>query len=462
MDAKPVAHYPAPPPVIEPGHTFESVNEKISRVVLGGRHPIGWFVMLGIGILGTNMLGLSVGYLLLKGIGIWGNNIPVGWAFDIINFVWWIGIGHAGTLISAILLLLNQSWRTSINRFAEAMTLFAVACAAMFPLIHTGRPWLAAYWLLPYPNTMGLWPQFRSPLIWDVFAVSTYASVSALFWYTGLIPDLATLRDRTKNVHLARIYGMLALGWRGSARHWQRYETAYLLLAGMSTPLVLSVHTVVSFDFSVGIVPGWHATIFPPYFVAGAIYAGFAMVLLLAIPLRKMYGVEDFITMRHLENMAKITLVTGLIVCYGYAMEAFYSWYSANVYEQYMINNRALYGPYAWSYWALIFCNGIIPQTLWIKRFRTNTTWLFIMALIVSVGMWLERFVIIVTSLHRDFLPSSWDMYYPTIWDFSTFFGTIGLFITLMFLFVRVLPMISIFEMRTLVPESKVKGGGAH
>jgi Ni/Fe-hydrogenase subunit HybB-like protein len=332
----------------------------------------------------------------------------------------------------------------------------------MFPLIHTGRPWLAAYWLLPYPNTMGLWPQFRSPLIWDVFAVSTYASVSALFWYTGLIPDLATLRDRTKNVHLARIYGMLALGWRGSARHWQRYETAYLLLAGMSTPLVLSVHTVVSFDFSVGIVPGWHATIFPPYFVAGAIYAGFAMVLLLAIPLRKMYGVEDFITMRHLENMAKITLVTGLIVCYGYAMEAFYSWYSANVYEQYMINNRALYGPYAWSYWALIFCNGIIPQTLWIKRFRTNTTWLFIMALIVSVGMWLERFVIIVTSLHRDFLPSSWDMYYPTIWDFSTFFGTIGLFITLMFLFVRVLPMISIFEMRTLVPESKVKGGGAH
>ena len=337
MDSKTVAHYPTPPPIIEPGHTFETVTEKISRIVLGGRHPLGWFIALGIGFIFANVLMVSVGYLLLKGIGIWGNNIPVGWAFDIINFVWWIGIGHAGTLISAILLLLKQDWRTSINRFAEAMTLFAVACAAMFPLIHTGRPWLAAYWLFPYPNTMNIWPQFRSPLIWDVFAVSTYASVSALFWYTGLIPDLATLRDRTKSRRLARVFGVLALGWRGSARHWQRYENAYLLLAGMSTPLVLSVHTIVSFDFSVGIVPGWHATIFPPYFVAGAIYAGFAMVLLLAIPLRKMYGVEDFITMRHLENMAKITLVTGLIVCYGYVMEAFYGWYSANEYEQFMI-----------------------------------------------------------------------------------------------------------------------------
>jgi molybdopterin-containing oxidoreductase family membrane subunit len=341
------------------------------------------------------------------------------------------------------------------------MTLFAVACAAMFPLIHTGRPWLAAYWLFPYPNTMNLWPQFRSPLIWDVFAVGTYASVSALFWYVGLIPDLATLRDRAKRRFPQYLYGALALGWRGSARHWQRYETAYLLLAGLSTPLVLSVHSVVSFDFSVGILPGWHATIFPPYFVAGAIYAGFAMVLTLAIPLRRMYGLEDFITMRHLENMAKVTLVTGLIVVYGYAMEVFYAWYSANQYEKFMMYNR-MTGPYGWSYWALIFCNGIVPQTLWIKRLRTNTIWLFIMALIVSVGMWLERFVIIVTSLHRDFLPSSWDMYYPTFWDFSTFFGTIGLFVTLMFLFVRVLPMISIFEMRTLVPEAKVKGGEGH
>jgi molybdopterin-containing oxidoreductase family membrane subunit len=308
---------------------------------------------------------------------------------------------------------------------------------------------------------MSLWPQFRSPLIWDVFAVSTYGSVSALFWYVGLVPDLATLRDRARGRIGQYIYGALSLGWRGSARHWQRYETAYLLLAGMSTPLVLSVHTVVSFDFSVGILPGWHATIFPPYFVAGAIYAGFAMVLTLAIPLRRMYGLEDFITMRHLENMAKVTLVTGLIVVYGYAMEAFFAWYSANVYEKYMMVNRVT-GPYGWVYWLLIVCNGIVPQTLWIKRVRTNTVWLFIMALIVSVGMWLERFVIIVTSLHRDFLPSSWEMYYPTIWDFSTFFGTIGLFVTLMFLFIRVLPMISIFEMRTLIPEAKVKGHEGH
>jgi Ni/Fe-hydrogenase subunit HybB-like protein len=462
MDSKLARSYPAPPPVIEPGHTFESVTERISRVVLGGRHPLPWFIWLFVGFIGANMLMVSIGYLLFTGIGIWGTNIPVGWAFPIINFVWWIGIGHAGTLISAILLLLKQEWRTSINRFAEAMTLFAVACAAIFPLIHTGRPWLAAYWLFPYPNTMGLWPQFRSPLIWDVFAVSTYATVSALFWYTGLIPDLATLRDRAKTQRVARIYGVLALGWRGSARHWQRYEKAYLLLAGMSTPLVLSVHTVVSFDFSVGITPGWHATIFPPYFVAGAIYAGFAMVLLLAIPLRRWYHLEDFITMRHLENMAKVTLVTGLIVVYGYAMEAFYAWYSANLYEQFMIYNRAWHGPYAWTYWLLIFCNGLTPQTLWFKRLRTNTTWLFIMALIVSVGMWLERFVIVVTSLHRDFLPSSWDMYYPTFWDYSTFFGTVGLFILLFFLFVRVLPMISIFEMRTMVPEAEVKGSEGH
>jgi molybdopterin-containing oxidoreductase family membrane subunit len=331
----------------------------------------------------------------------------------------------------------------------------------MFPLIHTGRPWLAIYWLLPYPNSMGIWPQFRSPLIWDVFAVGTYGTVSLLFWYTGLVPDLATLRDRAKSKRIGRLFGVLALGWRGSARHWQRYETAYLILAGMSTPLVLSVHTVVSFDFSVGIIPGWHATIFPPYFVAGAIYAGFAMVLLLAIPLRRWYGLQDFITMRHLENMAKVTLVTGLIVVYGYASEAFFAWYSANPYEKYMFYNRTT-GPYGWVYWLLIFCNGLVPQSLWSKRLRTNTAWLFLVAFVVSVGMWLERFVIIVTSLHRDFLPSSWEMYYPTVWDFSTFFGTIGLFVTLMFLFIRVLPMISIFEMRTLLPAAKVKGGGEH
>jgi molybdopterin-containing oxidoreductase family membrane subunit len=308
---------------------------------------------------------------------------------------------------------------------------------------------------------MGIWPQFRSPLIWDVFAVSTYGTVSLLFWYTGLVPDLATMRDRAKSKFIGRLFGVLALGWRGSARHWQRYETAYLILAGMSTPLVLSVHTVVSFDFSVGIIPGWHATIFPPYFVAGAIYAGFAMVLLLAIPLRRWYGLEDFITMRHLENMAKVTLVTGLIVFYGYMSEAFFAFYSANGYEKYMMRNRA-FGPYGWVYWLLIFCNGVVPQSLWSKRLRTSIPWLFFVAFVVSVGMWLERFVIIVTSLHRDFLPSSWEMYYPTIWDFSTFFGTIGLFVMLMFLFIRVLPMISIFEMRTLLPAAKVKGGGEH
>jgi molybdopterin-containing oxidoreductase family membrane subunit len=443
-------------PVIEPGHNFGSITDKIAAIVLTKHTPAVWFVVAGIGFLMTVMLFGAITKLLFTGVAIWGNNQPVGWAFDIINFVWWIGIGHAGTLISAILLLFRQSWRTSINRFAEAMTLFAVACAAMFPLFHTGRPWLAAYWLFPYPNTMNMWPQFRSPLIWDVFAVSTYGTVSLLFWYTGLIPDLATMRDRARNRFLRSIYGVLSMGWRGSAQHWYRYETAYLLLAGLSTPLVLSVHSVVSFDFAVGIVPGWHATIFPPYFVAGAIYAGFAMVLTLAIPLRAMFSLHDFITDRHLENMAKVMLVTGLIVVYGYAMEAFFGFYSGNQFELYAIKNR-MTGPYWWSYWMLILCNGVIPQTMWFKSLRTNKAVLFIVSLVVGVGMWLERFVIIVTSLHRDFLPSSWDMYYPTRWDFMTFFGTIGLFVTLMFLFVRVLPMISIFEMRTLLPEAKVK-----
>jgi Ni/Fe-hydrogenase subunit HybB-like protein len=456
----PVADYPVHP-VIEPGHTFTTVTDKIAAIVLTRQHPWSWFFGLAVGFALTMMLMMALGYLLVRGTGIWGINIPVGWGFAIINFVWWIGIGHAGTLISAILLLLKQDWRTSINRFAEAMTLFAVACAAIFPLVHTGRPWLAAYWLFPYPNSMGIWPQFRSPLIWDVFAVSTYATVSLLFWYTGLVPDLATLRDRARNRHVARVYGMLSLGWRGSARHWQRYETAYLLLAGLSTPLVLSVHTVVSFDFAVAIIPGWHATIFPPYFVAGAIYAGFAMVLTLAIPLRVVYNLQDFITMRHLENMGKVMLVTGLIVGYGYVMEAFFGWYSANQYEEYMILNR-MTGPYWLMYWTLILCNIVTPQFLWIKGVRTTPILLFLIAMVVNVGMWLERFVIVITSLHRDFLPSSWDMFYPTRWDWMTFIGTIGLFITLFFLFIRVLPMISIFEMRTIVPGAKVKGTSSH
>ncbi|MFN8065033.1 MAG: NrfD/PsrC family molybdoenzyme membrane anchor subunit [Vicinamibacterales bacterium] len=448
------------PIVIAPGHTFASVTDKISSIVLTQRTPVGYYIALltAAGLAGLLLMSLS--YLVVKGIGIWGNNIPVGWAFDITNFVWWIGIGHAGTLISAILLLLKQTWRTSINRFAEAMTLFAVACAGIFPLFHTGRPWLA-YWLFPIPNTMSVWPQFRSPLIWDVFAVSTYATVSALFWYVGLVPDVATLRDRAQGKVAQRIYGMMSLGWRGSARHWHRYETAYLLLAGLSTPLVVSVHSVVSFDFSVSILPGWHTTIFPPYFVAGAIYSGFAMVLTLAIPMRVVYGLEDFITMRHLQNMAKVMLLTGLIVAYGYGVEAFMAWYGGNYYEGFMMLNR-INGPYWPQYWALIFCNVIFPQLLWFKKIRMNVPMLFVISIVVNVGMWLERFVIIVLSLHRDFLPSSWGMFRPTFWDWSTYVGTIGLFLTLFFLFVRLLPAISIFEMRTIVPEAKVQEGHGH
>ena len=460
----PPGDFRAPLPVVQPGYGLRSITDKLTSVVLTPTTPTAWFIVLGIAFTFLTGLLVALSYLLLKGIGIWGNNVPVGWAFDIINFVWWIGIGHAGTLISAILLLFKQDWRTSINRFAEAMTLFAVLCAALFPLVHTGRPWLAIYWLFPYPNTMLLWPNFRSPLIWDVFAVSTYGTVSLLFWSVGLIPDLATFRDKTVNPVLKKVFGILAMGWRGSARHWARYEKAYLLLAGLSTPLVLSVHTVVSFDFAVSVLPGWHATIFPPYFVAGAIYAGFAMVLTLAIPIRVMFKVQDFITLRHIETMALVTLVTGMIVVYGYLCEAFFGWYSANEYERFMLKNRIYYGPYAWSYWLLLICNFIVPQILWSKRLRRNIPVVFVVCMFVNVGMWLERFVIIVTSLHRDFVPSSWDMYYPTIWDFMTLFGTIGLFTTLMFLFVRLLPMIAIFEMKTLLPESRVKHpeGGKH
>jgi Ni/Fe-hydrogenase subunit HybB-like protein len=440
------------PPVIEPGHTYASVTDKISSIVLSRKQPKGWYFGFAIAFALLMLLTYAVTYLLVVGVGIWGINIPVGWGFAIVNFVWWIGIGHAGTLISAILLLLRQKWRTSINRFAEAMTLFAVACAGMFPLLHMGRPWLF-YWMMPYPNTMYLWPQFRSPLVWDVFAVSTYATVSLMFWFVGLIPDLATLRDRAKNRAAKVIYGIFAMGWRGSAVHWHRYETASLLLAGLATPLVVSVHTVVSFDFAAALVPGWHTTIFPPYFVAGAIYSGFAMVMTLAIPIRKFYGLEDFITMRHLENMAKVMLATGLIVAYGYMMETFGAFYSGNQYDRFMVLNR-WFGPYAFFYWMLIMCNIVIPQMMWFKKVRMNVGVLFVISLIVNIGMWLERFIIVVTSLHRDFLPSSWGMYYPTRWDWATYTGTIGLFLTLLFLFIRYLPVISISEMRVLVEES--------
>lgn len=439
--------------ILAPGHTYASVTDRISAIVLTRRTPRGWYIGFAVAFALVMIMLVAIGYLVLKGIGIWGVNVPVGWGFAIINFVWWIGIGHAGTLISAILLLLRQEWRTSINRFAEAMTLFAVACAGIFPLLHVGRPWLA-YWLLPYPNTMGLWPQFRSPLVWDVFAVSTYATVSFLFWYVGLIPDFATLRDRTQQRLARAVYGILAMGWRGSAVHWHRYQTAYLLLAGLATPLVISVHTVVSLDFAVSVIPGWHATIFPPYFVAGAIYAGFAMVLTLGIPIRAIYKLEDFITMRHLQNMAMIILATGLIVAYGYLMEIFMAWYGGNPYESYMVRNR-MQGPYAPAYWALILCNVLVPQALWFRRVRRSVVGLFAVAMVVNVGMWLERFVIVITSLHRDFLPSSWGMYYPTAWDWALYVGTIGLFFALLFLFIRFLPMISIFEMRELVEEHR-------
>src|SRR5664280_2768194 len=481
------------PPVIAPGYTPATVTDKISAAVLN-KTPKWWYLGFFVSFMALQLLLITMVKLLILGVGIWGINIPVGWGFAIVNFVWWIGIGHAGTLISAILLLLRQTWRTSINRFAEAMTLFAVAAAAQFVLFHTGRQWLAVYWLFPsphtlgawpqfrsplmwavfavaaaaqfvlfhtgrqwlavywlfpYPNTMGVWPQFRSPLMWDVFAVSTYATISALFWFVGLIPDLATLRDRSKHWFGKIAYGMLAMGWRGSARHWHNYETASLLLAGLATPLVVSVHTVVSFDFAVGIIPGWHSTIFPPYFVAGAIYSGFAMVMTLSIPLRKMFGLEDFITMRHLQNMAKIMLATGLIVAYGYAIEIFMAWYSGNPFEQFMMKNRVL-GPYGWVWSLLILCNILTPQLLWLRKVRDSVGMLFVISIVVNVGMWLERFVIVVTSLHRDFVPSSWGMYVPTGWDWAFFVGSLGLFFSLMFLFIRFLPVISIFEMRTI------------
>jgi molybdopterin-containing oxidoreductase family membrane subunit len=443
--------------VLGADHTYETVTEKIATVIFGGRFTLAWFMGLAMSVFLLGMMMVAMIYLILMGVGIWGVNIPVGWGMDIVNFVWWIGIGHAGTLISAILLLLHQNWRTSINRFAEAMTLFAVMCAAIYPLAHLGRHQYF-YWLMPFPNTMGLWPQFRSPLEWDVFAVSTYFTVSLCFWLIGLIPDFATMRDRAKNKYAKIIFGGLSLGWRNSARHWHNYNALYLILAGISTPLVLSVHSIISFDFAVGIVPGWHSTIFPPYFVAGAVYAGFAMVLNLAIPLRAAFNLRDLITMKHLENSAKVMLATGLIVFYGYMTEAFFGAYSANKYEWYMTFNSRMIGPYAPVYWSLILCNGLTPQLLWFKKVRTNIPMLFIIATIVNVGMWLERFVIIVTSLNRDYLPTSWGMYYPTVWDWSLYIGTFGLFFTCFFLFARFVPVIAIAEMRELVHHQQHSG----
>lgn len=448
---------PEIPPLPE-GYTYATVSDKISSIVLGQRRRLGWFVGFGVSFLLVMLLFYAIGCLLVWGVGIWGINIPVAWGFAIVNFVWWIGIGHAGTLISAILLLLHQRWRTSINRFAEAMTIFAVACAALFPLLHLGRPWLF-YWLFPYyPSYMGVWPQFRSPLVWDVFAVSTYFTVSVLFWYVGMIPDLATLRDRARSKFKQIVYGIMSFGWRGSAIHWSRYEMASLLLAGLATPLVVSVHTVVSFDFTIAIVPGWHSTIFPPYFVAGAIYSGFAMVLTLAIPLRKFYHLEEFITLKHLDNCGKLMLATGLIVGYGYFMETFMALWSGDIFDKYMIHNREL-GPYWFIYTIVLLCNVIIPQALWSRRVRRNVAALFALAIIVNVGMWTERFMIVVVSLHRDFTPSAWGLYIPTRWDWAVLAGSLGLFAACFYLFVRYLPAISIFETRRELAEEKKEEG---
>lgn len=439
--------------LLAPGLTYQTVTDKISSIVLTRRTPPAWLVAASLSAALTLLLFISVGVLFARGVGIWGVNVPVAWGFAITNFVWWIGIGHAGTLISAILLLLHQKWRNSINRFAEAMTLFAVLCAGLFPLLHLGRPWVF-YWLFPYPDTMRQWPQFRSPLVWDVFAVSTYATVSFLFWFVGLVPDLASMRDQARHPAAKVFYGVLALGWRGSARHWSHYESAYLILAGLATPLVVSVHSVVSLDFAATLVPGWHSTIFPPFFVAGAIFSGFAMVLTLTIPLRAYYGLEELITARHLDYMAKVMLAMGLFVGYSYLVEGFTAWYSGDRYEMAVMANRVS-GPYAPEYWTCVLCNVAAPQLLWSARLRARPLVLLGVSLAVNVGMWLERYVIIVISLSRDFLPSSWGMFHPTFWDWSTYLGTIGLFLLLVLLFVRFLPMISIFETRQLLAQSE-------
>jgi Ni/Fe-hydrogenase subunit HybB-like protein len=433
--------------------THASVTDQIGGIVLQHPRPVFWWMGFAFAFGGLGLFGLAVAYLFYKGVGIWGINIPVAWGFAIVNFVWWIGIGHAGTFISAILLLLNQKWRSSINRFTEAMTLFAVACAGMFPLLHLGRPWLF-YWIMPYPDMMGLWPQFRSALVWDLFAVGTYFTVSLLFWYLGLLPDLAAIRDKASSPTRQKIYGFFALGWRGSAVHWDRHQTAYLLMAGLATPLVLSVHSVVSFDFATALVPGWHSTIFPPYFVAGAIYSGFAMVINIIVPIRRIYRLESFITPRHLNNMGCVLLATGWMVTYGYMMEAFTAWYSGNVFERFMMFNRA-FGPYGWVFWVLIALNVVIPQMLWSRGVRTSPFWLFMVAAGVNLGMWIERFVIVITSLHRDFVPANWAMFFPTRWDVFTLLGSIGLFLTLLFLFIRFLPMISISELRELIAKKE-------
>ncbi len=439
-----------PVPVLAGEHTDTSITHSLIDYLW---RPAGWrfwtLFLVVFGLAGV-FLAFSI-YTIAVGIGVWGNNMPVAWAFGLINFVWWIGIGHAGTLISAILLLFQQKWRTSINRFAEAMTLFAVICAAVYPLLHLGRPWFF-YWLFPYPSASRIWPQFRSALVWDVFAVSTYFTVSLLFWYVGLVPDLATMRDTAKSKRRKRIYGIFALGWRGSARHWKHWRSLYILLAGIATPLVLSVHTIVSFDFATSVLPGWHTTIFPPYFVAGAVFSGFALVMTLIVPARKLFRLEQVITIKHLENMNKVMLATGWMVAYGYAVEHFIAWYSGNPYETYVMLNREV-GLYAPIFWLMIFCNVLVPQTFWFKWARTSLPFMWVVSLFINVGMWCERFIIIVTSLQRDFLPSSWNDYFPTYVDVGLFLGTMGLFATLFLLFLRYIPAVAVAEVKELALE---------
>jgi molybdopterin-containing oxidoreductase family membrane subunit len=451
--------YTIEPAVVEGNPSLSSINESIAQP-LETKPPKGWYIAISISLTMLLIGAISLAITLIKGVGVWGVNQPVGWGFDIVNFVFWVGIGHAGTLISAILFLLRQRWRTAISRFAEAMTIFAVMCAGLFPLIHTGRPWLDGY-LLPYPNQHGLWVNFTSPLLWDVFAVSTYFTVSLVFWYIGLIPDLATLRDRTANKFKKLVYSILSLGWRHSSRHWNHYEMAYLILAGFATPLVLSVHTIVSFDFAVSIMPGWHTTIFPPYFVAGAVFSGFAMVQNVLIVIRKVFKIEHIITLDTLEKMNKVMLATGMMVGYAYAMEFFIAWYSGNPIEQFVFLNRAL-GPYAWAYWTMVSCNVLFTQLFWFRKIRRSIPLMFVIGVLVNVGMWFERFVIVVTSLSRDYLPSSWGMYIPSIFDIGILIGSFGLFFTLIFLFIRTLPVVSIAEVKAVLPNSQPSHGGSH
>jgi molybdopterin-containing oxidoreductase family membrane subunit len=435
-------------PLVLGDQSFHSVTEDVVSPI-EARTPRGWYILFGFAFSLLLVLLGSTGYLFYEGTGIWGLNNPTFWGWAIVNFVFWVGIGHAGTLISAVLFLFRQRWRTSINRFAEAMTIFAVMCALVFPTIHVGRVWVI-WWVFPIPNQMQMWPQFRSPLLWDVFAVSIYGTVSLLFWYVGLIPDLATVRDRAKSRIRQVVYGLLALGWRGSTRHWHHYEVAYLILAGLATPLVLSVHSIVSFDFAVSQIPGWHTTIFPPYFVTGAIFSGFAMVLTLMIITRQVFRLERIMTLRHLENMAKIILLTGSLVGYAYAVEMFMAWYSGNPNEWFTFVNRAL-GDYAWAYWIMITCNVVVPQLFWFKKARTTLWILFVVSILVNVGMWFERFVIVVT-LAKDFLPSSWAHYTPSVWDVAAFVGSVGLFFTMFMLFLRFVPMIALAEVKTVLP----------